>query len=367
MHEIIQQNYAGFIISGFLIIFILTNSNFEKKINRLFLFSGLCVLALVVADAWEAQLALEPAPSELRIIMSAIGYIMRPATAYFIVMIFFRDNNKRLFLFSIPMILNVLTVFSALFCPLAFSYTPENHFVRGPLGFVPFITSAFYVVMLLVITAMRLNKGYWHDALTVALIAVVSLIATLMESLMGYDAFLSSSCGICVTFYYLYFHTSQNNRDPLTGAMTRRRFYLDARKKRATLTGVISLDLNDLKVLNDSKGHDAGDEALIAMANAIQKTLPRGGFLYRTGGDEFMILCNKMTDEECRMLLRRIDDEMSRTTYKCAVGYSYYDEDEGLDAACIRADAAMYENKAEMKGDNAHVKYRTAEREEAKI
>lgn len=83
----------------------------------------------------------------------------------------------------------------------------------------------------------------------------------------------------------------------MTGALTRRRFYLDAEKYRTTLTAVISLDLNDLKALNDQYGHIEGDRALITITNVVKVCTSKSASLYRIGGDEFMLLCYKMSED----------------------------------------------------------------------
>lgn len=349
INELIQQNFMGVVIILFLILFILANNNFDKRTNQLFLCSAICVLLFIIEETWEGQLALKTTYSYVRVVLSAVGYVLRPMTAYFLVMIICRNTTKWKILMSIPMAINAVVSFSALFGRWSFWYTETNEFVRGPLGFVPFVTAGFYVITILVMTVLSTRKGDKMEAMTVSLIVVLTASATIMESVFHFSSIQSAASGISITFYYLFLHTNQNNRDPLTQALVRRRFYLDAERYRAALTAVISLDLNDLKELNDQYGHMAGDKALITMTETIKGCISKRASLYRTGGDEFMILCYKMNEEEVQELIIQIQEAMKKTEYRCAIGYALYNYRAELDHVCQAADKAMYENKHEMK------------------
>ncbi|GAA3701885.1 hypothetical protein GCM10022421_05580 [Oceanisphaera sediminis] len=85
-------------------------------------------------------------------------------------------------------------------------------------------------------------------------------------------------------------------KDPLTGAANRRRFYEQAEREmiRANRNGspltVLTLDIDHFKKVNDTYGHDAGDEVLIALAEHCRLALRRTDILARFGGEEFVIL-----------------------------------------------------------------------------
>jgi diguanylate cyclase (GGDEF)-like protein/PAS domain S-box-containing protein len=91
--------------------------------------------------------------------------------------------------------------------------------------------------------------------------------------------------------------------DPLTG-LPNRALLLDrlthalARLGRAdTSIGLLFIDIDRFKVINDSLGHPAGDRMLLAMASRLQGTLRTSDTLARFGGDEFVILCEDLTGE----------------------------------------------------------------------
>lgn len=353
IYEIVQQNFVAVTIVSFLILFILTNNNFDQKTNGLFLASAICVLILIIEEAWEGQIAQMEIYSGMRVLLSAIGYTLRPMTAYFLVMISSRGSRRRKILISIPIVLNMLVSFSALFCKWTFWYTQANEFVRGPLGFMPFLTAGFYVLDLLVITIRHCKKGDNMEMMTVSAIVMLTVITTMMESVFDFRWIQCACCGISITFYYLFLHTNQHNRDVLTGALTRRRFYLDAEKYSTSLTAVISMDVNDLKMLNDKYGHLEGDKALIMVTEVVKKCIAKKASLYRTGGDEFMMLCYRLTEKEVQDLIEKICSAMEQTRYRCAIGYTLYGDKMDMEHVCQMADAAMYKNKVEMKGNSA--------------
>jgi diguanylate cyclase (GGDEF)-like protein len=84
--------------------------------------------------------------------------------------------------------------------------------------------------------------------------------------------------------------------DPLTGLRNHRAFHEDVARElqRVGRTGVtlalVLLDLDDLKSVNDNQGHQAGDERLQALAEAIRATARGGDTAYRVGGDEFAVI-----------------------------------------------------------------------------
>jgi len=159
-HDLVQLNYATVIIIGFMLIFICTNQFFHKNITNLFVLASLCILTLVIVDSVEYRLAALPYPTTARIWMSSIGYSLRPAIIYTIILLVTREEATRQLVMAVPLVLNMCVSFSALFTDIAFSYAGDNSFVRGPLGYAAFVTSGFYLVLLLVSTIRRYqNEG----------------------------------------------------------------------------------------------------------------------------------------------------------------------------------------------------------------
>jgi diguanylate cyclase len=101
--------------------------------------------------------------------------------------------------------------------------------------------------------------------------------------------------------------TNENQllRDPLTGLPSRVLFLnrlsgaVDRLQRRpGRQAAVLFLDLDRFKVINDSLGHPAGDQLILAVAERLQHSLRRQEMIARFGGDEFAVLCEDLRDEE---------------------------------------------------------------------
>ena len=150
--------------------------------------------------------------------------------------------------------------------------------------------------------------------------------------------------------------------DPLTGLANRTVLNdrLEQAQRRAERSrsnvAVLFLDLDRFKVINDSLGHDAGDDLLIAVAQRLLLSLRPGDTAARFGGDEFVILCEDVVGpHEAVALAERLGEILrepfmlagDRVFVTASVGIAI-SSGEGDDAAALLrdADAAMYEAKS---------------------
>ena len=119
--------------------------------------------------------------------------------------------------------------------------------------------------------------------------------------------------------------------------------------------GVVMCDLNDLKLINDTRGHSFGDEAIQRTSRMICETFKHSP-VFRIGGDEFVVVLAGDDLKQRDILLRKLQEEslsnkISRSGPVVASGLAVYDPgtDKGFDDVYKRADALMYENKKELK------------------
>ena len=151
------------------------------------------------------------------------------------------------------------------------------------------------------------------------------------------------------------------NRDALTGVKSKHaymeavsRWNPEIQSGTAEPFAVAVCDINDLKTVNDTKGHQAGD-LLIKQASQIICEIFRHSPVYRVGGDEFVSILRGRDFEILDELLHRMhsSNEHGRKTGQViiACGVSVYDKDldDHFEAVFERADAAMYENKRYLK------------------
>lgn len=150
--------------------------------------------------------------------------------------------------------------------------------------------------------------------------------------------------------------------DSLTDSMNRRAFSegVGLDMVRATFGTVVLADLDNLKMVNDAKGHTAGDQLLRRCADVLRSTLRPYDKLYRWGGDEFLLVVPSAHASDVLARLRTVIDQADPvlagataepTPLAVSLGASDFASSEDLQVAIERADRAMYAEKSRRKGD----------------
>ena len=159
-------------------------------------------------------------------------------------------------------------------------------------------------------------------------------------------------------------------RDGLTGLYNRRYVVGDLLEDmrcghiEETMDVLILADIDDFKKINDTYGHDAGDMALICIAN-IMENICRGHKVIRWGGEEFLIVLFSVTQKQAYEISERIRSEVEsfkifhesgEFTCSITLGLHVYDEREGIEKSISCADKALYCGKRS--GKNRSVWYK---------
>ncbi|MFA7119225.1 MAG: diguanylate cyclase [Sphaerochaetaceae bacterium] len=117
-------------------------------------------------------------------------------------------------------------------------------------------------------------------------------------------------------------------KDYLTGIGNRTAYerYLDTLQARKFPCGILMFDINNLKMVNDSFGHEKGDELIKDYSKEIQKLLHRNASLYRIGGDEFVAIFPGATQEEFKSIEQKIKAYfmVPQFGFGLAIGEQYY-------------------------------------------
>lgn len=148
--------------------------------------------------------------------------------------------------------------------------------------------------------------------------------------------------------------------DPLTGLPNRLQLMerLDVYLENARVNGIPAamcvVDLDDFKSVNDTFGHPAGDELLVAAGQRLLATVRGSDLVARIGGDEFVVLMDGATDGAVDAITARIIERLAapvtisgrsvQTTVSIGVAFAH--DDSGRDLLFRHADAALYRAKA---------------------
>jgi diguanylate cyclase (GGDEF)-like protein len=139
--------------------------------------------------------------------------------------------------------------------------------------------------------------------------------------------------------------------DPLTKLPNRRAWEEVLVSLAGGAAGIVVLDVDQLKTVNDERGHHVGDEYLQAVAAAMASAVRQDDFIARVGGDEFAILLPGADETACRKVARRLNrallDHEAFAGYPLAasVGYAATPPAPSLEDAWRIADQAMYRVK----------------------
>ncbi|MBU5334215.1 MAG: diguanylate cyclase [Anaerocolumna aminovalerica] len=146
--------------------------------------------------------------------------------------------------------------------------------------------------------------------------------------------------------------------DQLTGVANRTLFYILAEKyiqkakRNNSLLGIMFIDIDKFKSINDTYGHQVGDKIIIKAANILKKATRETDIVVRYGGDEFVVILPNMKDiSDYKIVASKINNLNENVVYmedkeiklSFSIGISIYPNDgDNIDKLIVKADKAMY-------------------------
>jgi diguanylate cyclase (GGDEF)-like protein len=150
--------------------------------------------------------------------------------------------------------------------------------------------------------------------------------------------------------------------DRLTGLLNRAAIFdylthdVVQRRQAGETVAVLFIDLDGLKHLNDTYGHESGDRAIVAAADALVEAVGASAMVGRLGGDEFLVVLSGEERRRVHSVADRIRHAVARRSVscngvviplKCSIGIAFAEHDSAIDPTDLvrEADEAMYEAK----------------------
>ena len=296
-------------------------------------------------------------------IFTSLRYFLRSILLYIFVLLANMEQKRKkhfFLLWAIPIgisfIINLLPLFIGVpgVSTVVFSYQFEDgvlKFVRGSfLSYIPHVVLAVYLGLLIYVSTVRFHGIHWHDGLMIVLCVVAIVATVVVEIVTGRNDLLNLVCDICAMINYIFIVSVNASRDPLTGLYDRRTYNEDVARYKEIINGVVQIDMNGLKYLNDHFGHDAGDLALNTLANIFADSVDAKRMCaYRLSGDEFVVLMFKGSKEQLDNAVSVIQERINDSNYSAALGYYYIDKNTStvtFEEAMHIAEELMYIDKS---------------------
>ena len=271
------------------------------------------------------------------------------------------DKTKR---FAIPICaaigVNFVLLVISQFTGWYYYIDSGNVYHRGPFFLVSaFFTVALIIAALVLITVNRKKIEKKHYS-TLVFFAIPPMVGIVLQILLYGWSLMLNSLVLSIFMVFLNIQNHSIHTDYLTGVFNRKKFeaYLNAKinssTKKKTFSAIL-LDMDHFKAINDTYGHEMGDDALQLCVKLLRKSLKPKDFIARYGGDEFYIILDISDLAALEGIIARINDcieeynETGAQPYKLgfSIGYAVYDYQFAMKAEDFKnlLDKKMYENK----------------------
>ncbi len=267
------------------------------------------------------------------------------------------------------------------FVPIVFTFDDNNEYLALPARYITLLMQMILYVLSMISSfyiALRSEGERRSHYRTVGFSSLMMAVFIALQDLMPLMPMYSIGCmfATCTIHSFVFSDLIKDHyrelesankkalRDGLTGVRNKLA-YLEALRdievagesKSTEGYGVVVFDINDLKMTNDTQGHEAGDE-LIKNACTLICTHFKHSPVFRIGGDEFVVLLYGSDYENRESLIEefnsKIDANKSKSGMLIACGMAVYDAniDESYTDVFTRADKIMYERKESLKSNS---------------
>lgn len=271
-----------------------------------------------------------------------------------------RSTDLRI-LFCSPLFINLAMSIASIWTGWFFTVDAEGHYHRGDLPVINalfvflYLLTSFFVAFFMIKRKKNVVKK--NRLYAVSALGVIPFLTEIIQIQLPGLSVICAGATIGLIVVFVEIQKEMISIDPLTKLNNRNQasLYLDGRFKQ-TIPGKklyqFVMDLDKFKQINDTYGHMEGDRALLTVSNVLKEVCgPRGHFISRFGGDEFVVFANLSTDTAakalCETIMARLAEESSGFPFKLSMSFGFASRNQGESEQELfaRADAALYEAK----------------------
>lgn len=370
----LMRNYSALVLLCCLSLIVLAilvkqNDCLNIKTKKRFYVTYFLIFVATIAE-WTG-IFLNGAPKwtmGIHSIVKAMDYIFTPLTGFAFALQVKNDSHFPwiVYILIINTILQIVSVFTGWF----FYIDELNYYRHGPF-YLFYVIIYILVIVYLFIMFYEYSKQFKSkNRLSLYAVVILTCFGIFIQEISSdvRTSVLSLTLGsILLYIHYMEFVQQKMTNtlsyqktivqtDSMTGLFSRYSFSKDLNDYRKlsklpdNLT-VFSIDVNGLKHANDTLGHDAGDELIIAAARCIQNAFAGYGKCYRTGGDEFVaitVMNNLEINEVTNKLNKEIKNWYGYLNKSLSISFGYNsDSNKSIDEMIKLADKDMYKHKEE--------------------
>ncbi len=372
----IEVNLVCVLICGIILLRCL-NSIDKRKKARLFCCMIICFEVNFLSDLlWQiVDIHRFTAPIWLHYFINCLYFSFGTLGAYFWFMYsevaqgsWITHRKQNAWLAAIPALLLITIVVSSVKTGWVFSIDADSNYQRGPLHLWHLGISFSYALLTSGKAFTKaFQKKYYdrkNELLALSSFMLLPLVFIFLQVFFGGDV--PTMCvGYTVTLLVVYLNIQDQRvtTDPLTQVYNREQMVRYLSNKLHSIVDnsslfLLMLDADNFKHINDQYGHVEGDAALVRIAEALKKAVPRDAFIGRYGGDEFIIIGNATDAAQIRTMVQDIHLALRQANEEA---HAPYDLDISIGCALqtpdyvtipdfIRAaDAELYKIKREKK------------------
>lgn len=300
--------------------------------QKLFMHMAAMTIILLVLDTlqWVFDGRMGSLPQDVIRISSALYYLIQPLPGViwclyvrYQISMDIEETKDGLMLLIIPFALNTVMSVLSYFFEYYFYIDNQNFYHRGEYFWIFVIFAYCYFLYAGIYLHFNRDKIDRHVFNSLILFLLPPVVGGLVQ-IFHYGMSLTWPCSsLSLVLIYINIQKDQLYTDHLTGLYNRRLLdiHLNSclrKKRKPGSIGVIMMDIDDFKFINDSFGHVEGDKALIETALILKKSVGKDGFIARYGGDEFVAVVPAKDSSD----IKEVADSIERNL-------KYYNEHSG--------------------------------------